>query len=237
MSHDYDDLWQSVYGEMQDMGPTHRHMRRLVQRMLAPLPYRSALEVGCGAGHNLDLLATRGGDVDLVGTDISEVALERAAAAWPGLRTERLDITAERLDERFDLVFCSLVLEHLVEDEAALANMAAMTRGQLVLTTMAGDFERYRPYDEQLGHVRNYRRGELEAKLRAAGMVVRESVYWGFPFFSPVQRVLQNRSRAEATMTTGARIASRVMYALYFLNSSRRGDLLLVRAEPMSSSD
>ena len=30
----YDDVWKRAYGEMQDSGPVHLHMRRLLRRML-----------------------------------------------------------------------------------------------------------------------------------------------------------------------------------------------------------
>src|SRR5581483_4936825 len=49
--HDYDRIWDEVYGDIQDLGPTHRHMTRIIRRLLAPLEYRSVLDVGVGFGH------------------------------------------------------------------------------------------------------------------------------------------------------------------------------------------
>lgn len=229
---DYDEIWTETYGEMQDSGPVHRHMRRLLERMLAHLDYRSALEVGCGAGHNLPLI-TAGRTLDRVtGVDISETALARARERAPG-EFVALDIESGRLPGTWDLVFCSLVLEHLPADVAALENMRAMCGEHLVLTTIAGNFERYRAWDEQMGHVRNYARGELEAKLGRAGFAVEEAIYWGFPFYTPVARTLQNRMTSEPEFTPSARAIAAVMHKLYYLNSSRRGDVLIVRARPV----
>ena len=45
-----------------------------------------------------------------------------------------------------------------------------------------------------MGHVRNYRRGELEEKLRSTGFVVERAIYWGFPFYSPLARTVQNHT-------------------------------------------
>lgn len=225
----YDDLWQRVYGEMQDHGPAHRHMRRLLAGLLADLDYATAIEVGCGAGHNFGLISRP--DLErLAGVDISTEALRRAARAWPAAELSKLDIQSRALAGSWDLIFCSLVLEHLADDERALTNMRAMTDRYLVVSTIAGDYDRYLAWERQVGHVRNYRRGELEAKLERAGFVVERSIYWGFPFYTPLARRLQNRVPAEAEHGSWAALAARVLYGLYWLNSSRRGDILLVVA-------
>ena len=226
----YDDLWETAYGDMQEIGPVHRHMRRLVADVLGELSYRSVLDVGCGAGHNLPLL-TQGRALERVtGVDVSEEALARARGRAPGADFAQLDVEARALDGTWDLVFSSLLVEHLPDDEAALRNMRTMCGRHLVLTTIAGDFERYRAWDEQVGHVRNYAPGELERKLAAAGFRVERTIYWGFPFYTPLVRTLQNRSRPTAEYTRAARIASAVMHRVFFLNSHRRGDLLVVHA-------
>lgn len=226
----YDELWQTAYGDMQEIGPVHRHMRRIAAGVLRGLDYRSVLDVGCGAGHNMALL-TGGRSLERVtGVDVSEQALARARARVPTAEFRQLDIERAALDGTWDLVFSSLLLEHLADDEAAIHNMRAMTGRDLVVTTIAGDFERYRAWDEQVGHVRNYAPGELERKLAAAGFRVARAIYWGFPFYTPIVRTLQNRSRASAEYTLGARVASAVMHRVFFLNSSRRGDLLTVHA-------
>jgi SAM-dependent methyltransferase len=222
----YDRVWRETYGDMQDRGPVHRHMRRLLANLLGDLDYEDALEVGCGAGHNFDLL---GGPI--TGADVSPEALRLARERGAGEIIE-LDIESARLERSWDLVFSSLVLEHLQDDVAALANMRAMTRRHLVVTTIAGDWERYRPWEEQVGHLRNYRRGELEERLRSVGFEVRRAIYWGFPFYSPITRLAQNRWRAEPSFSPAARAIARLLYGVYALNSSRRGDLLVVHATP-----
>lgn len=225
----YDDIWNEAYGDMQEVGPTHRHMRRLLEPLLASIEYESALEVGCGAGHNVELLREHGARL-IAGVDISEEALRRARSRAPEARFQRLDIERDGLDGEWDLVFSSLVLEHLPDDVAALAHMRPMTRRWLLLTTIAGDFHRYRAWDEQMGHVRNYRVGELEHKVRAAGFEVEQAIYWGFPFYSPLARMLQNGMTSEPRFGVASRVLAEIMYRLYFLNSRRRGDLLILLA-------
>lgn len=227
----YDEAWREVYGDMQDHGPVHRHMRRLLGRALGRMDYRSALDVGCGAGHNLPLIQADRDLERVTGLDVSGEALERARHAGFS-ETCRIDIERERPDEHWDLVFSSLVLEHLPDDEQALRNMRAACRGHLLVSTIAGDFERYRAWDERMGHVRNYRRGELEAKLERAGFEVERATYWGFPFYSPLARLLQNRMTPQPRYGAGTRALAVAMYRLYFLNLPGRGDLLIVSARP-----
>jgi SAM-dependent methyltransferase len=227
----YDDVWNEAYGEMQDRGPVHLHMRRLLRRMLGSIDYRSVVDVGCGAGHNLPLLCSGRQLQRVTGVDVSEEALRRARTRSDA-DFQLLDIEAAALPGAWDLVFSSLVLEHLPDDAAALRNMRAMCGRHLVLTTIAGDFERYRAWDEQMGHVRNYQRGELERKLADAGFAVREAIYWGRPFYTPIARTLQNRMTSEPEFTPATRALAWAMHKLYYLNSSRRGDVLIVHAEP-----
>jgi len=231
-SHDYDQIWAEVYGDMQAHGPVHRHLHRLLRQELQRLPYRSAFEVGCGPGHNHDLIAEGRTLGSFGGMDISQDALDRARATYSG-DFSLGDIQLAAVPGTWDLVFCSLVLEHLVDDEAALRNMRPAVGQHLVLTTIAGDFERYRAWDERMGHVRNYKRGELEAKVEAAGFRVLTTRYWGWPFYSPIVRLVQNRSAVgTGSYGRGTRLVARVLDLLYHLNSSSRGDLLVLVAEP-----
>src|SRR3954452_13599899 len=64
---DYDSIWRDVYGDMQEVGPTHRHLRRLLRELVGEVDYESAFEVGCGAGHNLPTLAEGRPDLKLGG--------------------------------------------------------------------------------------------------------------------------------------------------------------------------
>jgi trans-aconitate methyltransferase len=169
--------------------------------------------------------------------DISGEALARARRRLPGAEFWHGDIQAEAPPGTWDLVYCSLVLEHLPDDTTALANLRAVTGGHLLLTTIAGNFNRYRAWEDRMGHVRNYRRGELEQKLETAGFDVAYAIYWGAPFYSPLGRLAQNRT-AVGTGSFGlaARLLSQLLYGLYFLNSRRRGDVLVILAEPSTVS-
>ena len=230
---DYDEMWRSIYEDLETSGPSHRHIHRFCRRLLLPLDYESVLDVGCGPGHNISLLC-RGKSINrLAGIDVSGEILGIAEQRHENGEFHCLDIEKQHLDDRYDLVFCSLVLEHIVDDEAALRNLYAMTAKYLVLVTVQGDYGRFAKNEKMLGHVRNYRRGELLAKVRQTGFKVIEKIEWGFPFYSPIGRILYNLNPKQGTGKFGfmERFIANSLYLLYFLNSSRRGDIIIVFAE------
>jgi len=232
----YDDIWRNVYGDLQEHGPAHRHLRRLLRQTVADLDFQTVLDVGCGTGDNLPMLLAGRTSARFVGVDVSKEALARARHRHPGHDFVALDIERQALPDCFDLVFSSLVLEHLPNDEAALRNMHAMTGGRLVVATIGGNLDRYRPWEEQVGHVRNYRSGELERLLDRVGFEVERTLHWGFPFYNPITRLLQNRMSATPSYGGATRLVARLTHAVYRLNSDRRGDLIIVVARPRPAS-
>ena len=68
--------------------------------------------------------------------------------------------------------------------------------------------------------------------MSAVGLRPKRSLYWGFPFYSPLARILQNHTGA-GTGRFGAptKAIGALLYLLYFANSRNRGDILLVLAE------
>ncbi len=210
---------------MQRLGPVHRHIQEDLLRVVGDLDVRTVLDVGCGGGDNLAILAA-GSRYELTGTDVSEEALRLAAERETGARLLPLDIEQEALPEHFDLVMSVQVLEHLVDDVAALRNMAAMSRRYVFASTIGG---RMRRSERAIGHVRNYSRLELARKLELAGLEVLWVRGWGFPFYSPLYRTLVELlpgGPPTGSMGTATQQVAKALYGLYRLNISGRGDVL-----------
>src|ERR1019366_3646000 len=138
-------------------------------KLIATLEVRTVLDVGCGAGDNLAVLAHAMPHLVLTGTDVSQEALALAARRVPGATFRQLDAQKEKLDEKFDLVFCNQVVEHLVDDMAAFRNLALMANRWVLVATMRG---RMRRSELAIGHFRNYSDVELRAKAEYAGLEV-----------------------------------------------------------------
>src|SRR2546422_2787625 len=167
MQPSYDVLWRGYWGDMQRLGPVHRHIREDIVRRVGALDVKSVLDVGCGSGENLAALATLG-RYDLSGVDISPEGIELARERVPGARMlSGLNVQERALPERFDLVMSIQVVEHIVDDMAALRNMVAKEQTYGFISTLAGRT----PHSQVLtGHVRHHSAGQPARKLGRGGL-------------------------------------------------------------------
>lgn len=119
--------------------PPNWHLARVARR-LGTLEGRQVLDIACGTGDWLTLLAARGGRVH--GIDLSARAVEIARTRLPG--ADLREGVAEHLpfdDARFDVVTCLGSLEHFLDQPRALAEMRRVARPRarvLILVPNAG---------------------------------------------------------------------------------------------------
>jgi SAM-dependent methyltransferase len=228
----YDDLWRTSWGDLQRFGPVHRHStEQLVRTVTSLADVRTILDVGCGSGDNLRVLSAIG-RYELSGVDFSAEALSLARERVPGAHLGVLDVEREALPRKFDLVMSQQVIEHLVDDMAALRHMAAMADRFVFVATMQG---RMRRSETAIGHIRNYSSVELKRKLEACGLEVSWMSGWGFPFYSPLYRSLAEwlpGGPPAGPMGRANQIVAAVLYQLYRLNWPGRGDVLSALARP-----
>lgn len=229
----YNEGWQTKWDDMKKYGPFSRHVRRLIKDIIRPLEFDSVLDVGCGEGSFLAELQAEFPHINPRGIDVSTVAVELARQKVLGGQFSVLDITEERLGDKFDLVVCSEVLEHLPDDIAALHNLAPMTGRYLIISAPQGRMRRFEA--TEVGHVRNYAPGELVQKIEQSGLRVITVIEWGFPFYSPLYRNFLEYTGSKGT--TGKfglmrKAMSNFIYYLFMFNSSKRGDEIFVLAEP-----
>jgi ubiquinone/menaquinone biosynthesis C-methylase UbiE len=118
-----------------------RKFERVWELLDAHLPCDAFLDAGCGDGRHLAAIAAAGyRPARVVGTDISERILETARATAAELAPELIRANLEALplqDSSFDLVLCTQVVEHLIDVEAGMRELARVLRpgGTLILTT------------------------------------------------------------------------------------------------------
>jgi 2-polyprenyl-3-methyl-5-hydroxy-6-metoxy-1,4-benzoquinol methylase len=228
----YDELWATGWDDTRHYGPLARHSRRIFASLCADLSPSNILDVGCGEGSLLSTLIGAHPRATGTGVEMSEAALTLAAKMVPKATFLNCDIAVTALPQTFDLVVSADVVEHIEDDNAAIQNMAAMTAlgGRLIISTLQG---RMRNFERQVGHVRNYAPGELEEKMRAAGLTVERVVAWGWPFYSPIYRDLLDIMDNKGTMGRFGMVRKticHVLYAVFLLNRTSKGDYLFVRA-------
>jgi SAM-dependent methyltransferase len=142
------------------------------------------LDVGCGTGANLEMLARFG---DAEGVDVSEDALHFCRAR--GLTRVRHG-AAESLpyaDETFDLVTALDVVEHLDDDLAGLGEMRRVlkTDGRALLFVPAFMWL-WGVQDDVSHHRRRYTLPQLRARVEAVGLSVERGTYANLTFFAPI---------------------------------------------------
>jgi len=131
----------------------------------------SFMEVGCGNGFVLSAIAEMKPWRRLVGSELHPTGLAIARSRL-GDRGQFAQMDARAIPARdvFDVIGAFDVLEHIEDDEAVLASMhRAIRPGGGILLAVPQHPWLWSPMDDVALHVRRYRRGELERKVRAAG--------------------------------------------------------------------
>jgi SAM-dependent methyltransferase len=172
--------------------------RRAMLERLGALPHdTTAIDIGCASGYLLQDLHCSAPHVALIGLDLLDSGLRKAHAALPEALLLQGDACALPLaDASVDVVVSANLLEHVPEDERALAEMRRVLRpgARAVIVVPLGPGN-YDCYDRFVGHQRRYARGELARKARRAGLEVLEDICLGALLYPAFWLVKQRNRR------------------------------------------
>ncbi|NLD95144.1 MAG: class I SAM-dependent methyltransferase [Fibrobacter sp.] len=226
----YNENWKQ-WEDIKRYGPMSRHTQRIVKNICSTLSFSSVLDVGCGPGVFLDILKKRFPHISVSGTDISSTAIELARQKFPDSSFFEIDISKETIKGEWDLVTMIDVAEHIENDESAFINIRSFCKDYLLIVTLEGMMRAFEP---EVGHVRNYKKGELHEKLVRCGYTIIRSINWGWPMYSPLYRNLSQTIDAHHKPITMLRLLmTYVVYALLSCNVPQKGDLIIVLAKPI----
>jgi SAM-dependent methyltransferase len=180
---------RSVYREMAELDDRHWWYRArrdiladLIRREAMPPPKARILEIGCGTGHNLGMLA-RFGKVDALELDdeargIAQRRLGRKVMSAP------LPELAGVSDRHYDLIAALDVIEHIDDDSAALAAIAGKlkTGGKLVMTVPAHAWM-WSAHDVVNHHKRRYSKAALRRLIEGSPLRVETLGYFNSLLF------------------------------------------------------
>ncbi len=163
------------------MAATDRYSRHIVEQIRADVGQR-VLEVGSGIGNISGHLGRRG---VLVVSDISDHYLDLLRRRFAG--NSRVQVVRYDLEEGaredlcqlgLDTVICLNVLEHVLDDGAALRGLAGLLgRGGRLILLVPAHPALYSSLDRNLDHHRRYSRRQLHDLLRNSGFVVERSFH------------------------------------------------------------
>lgn len=159
--------------------------RRIVASVIGKLalpPQAEILEIGCGTGGNLAMLAAFG-HLRAMEYDARARAIAAALDVCP-VSPGGLPEPVLFGDGSFDLVCMLDVLEHIEDDGAALARAARLLKpsGRLLVTVPAYAWL-WSAHDEAHHHHRRYTAGMLGRRARAAGLAVSRLGYFNSLLF------------------------------------------------------
>lgn len=141
------------------------------------------LDVGCGTGANLEMLANFGA---AEGVDVSDDALEfcrlKNLKAHKGL-AEKLPFA----DESFDIVTALDVVEHLDDDVAGLTEMnRVLKKTGRALIFVPAFMWLWGVQDDVSNHRIRYTKRQIVERLKKAGFEIERATYANWTFFAPI---------------------------------------------------
>ncbi len=169
---------RDVYDRMAQHDATHwwyvarrRILADLMARVIRPAPAARILEVGCGTGHNFDMLG-RFGTVEAIEIDdgaraLAEQRLGRTIMTAP---LPALDGVA---DGTYDVIALLDVLEHISDDVTSLQSLKRKLKpgGKILLTVPANPWM-WSAHDLAHHHHRRYTQKSLNSVIARAGLKV-----------------------------------------------------------------
>lgn len=174
------------------------------------------LEVGCGTGGNLEMLA-KFGEVSALEMDATarEIATEKTNNSYD-IRAGYCPSDMSFNDEQFDLICIFDVLEHIEEDIETLTYLKKLLNknGRILITVPAYQWL-YGPHDEFLHHKRRYSAKELLKKCATAGFQASRISHFN-TFLFPLAFIVRLKDKLlDKQVATGAAVPPYLINKLF----------------------
>lgn len=188
------EMEQHTYGIMNDVEDTHwwfvgrraileEFLRQIIRNPKSEIQNPKILDVGCGTGANLEMLAQFG---ESEGVDVSDDALDFCKAK--GLKVHKG--LAEKLpfeDESFDVVTALDVVEHLDDDVSGLKEIHRVLKtGGKTLIFVPAFMWLWGVQDDISNHRIRYTKKQIVERLKKAGFTIERATYANWTFFAPI---------------------------------------------------
>jgi SAM-dependent methyltransferase len=213
-----------VYRQMAELDQRHWWYRArravltdLIRRQALPPPNARILEIGCGTGHNLEMLGSFG-QVDAVELDdearaVAEKRLGRAVMNAP--LPELAGVGAAT----YDLIAALDVIEHIDEDSAALAAIAGKLKpgGKLLMTVPAHQWM-WSAHDVVNHHKRRYSKAGLKRLIQGSPLKLRKLGYFNsllFPLAVAERGASKLRGKDSADVRLPPRALNRALETVF----------------------
>ena len=196
-----------VFKEVEDSHWWFVGRRRVIKQVLSSLNLPKLpriLDVGCGTGGNLPVLAEFG---HVIGMEMDDGAIEMARMRQVG-RIEKggLPDDLPRSTETFDVILLLDVLEHIDDERASLKALKALLTpaGYMVLTVPAFPYL-WSKHDEDNHHKRRYLASTFEKALEDAELKIEHLTYFNMWLF-PLAAIVRIMKKVLSIKETGSEL-------------------------------
>jgi SAM-dependent methyltransferase len=200
--------------------------RRLFARELTQLAVPQdarVLDIGTSTGSNLRMLSDLGFKY-VTGVDVSDDAIRYCARKGLG-HVKKGNVCALPFDDgSFDVVLATDIIEHVDDDDLALAEIARVLKpGGRVLITVPAFGSLWGLQDEVALHKRRYRIVPLLEQLKRVGLKPLRRYYFNYLLFGPIWlarqliRILRVRVDSEGEINTPA--LNRILQGIFLLDT------------------
>ena len=199
----------------------------IINRYGQPSPHARILEIGCGTGHNLPMLA-QFGSLDACELDEEARNLATQRLGRPVHKSRLPDLSAFE-PASYDIIALLDVLEHVPDDESALQAIKQLLKpgGKLLLTVPANRWM-WSGHDVAHHHFRRYSRSGLKRLVHGADFRIRLLSYFNTLLFPPIAAVRAANKllkRVEADDTLPSADVNRLLQKIFSLEKGLVGRL------------
>lgn len=171
------------------------YLLRCILKYINKNNVKSLLDVGCGQGNKTAYISEYLGFIQSVGLDASKSGIALADKLYSNCKNLKfinsdLNEFSSENEDKYDIVSALEVLEHIEDWQTLLNNMINVSNRYILLTFPTG---RMRDYERKIGHLRNFKRGEVENFLDLRGFKIVKTFYSGFPLYTPLARDYINK--------------------------------------------
>lgn len=198
---------RAAYREMADLDQRHwwyrarrQILQELIRREVRPPRGAKILEIGCGTGHNLEMLG-QFGEVDAIELDDESRAIAQGRLGRDILSARLPELTgiAER---HYDLIAALDVIEHIDGDSEAIAAISTRLRpgGKFLMTVPAHPWM-WSAHDTVNHHKRRYSKASLKGLIDGSPLTLDRIGYFNsllFPLAVADRLVSKLRGKDEA---------------------------------------
>jgi len=215
-----------VYEQMAELDQRHWWYRArrevlaaLIRREVQPPANARVLEIGCGTGHNLTMLGEFG-SVDALELDDEARAVAEQRLGKSVMRAPLPELAGVP-ERHYDLIGAFDVIEHIDDDQAALASIAGRLKpgGKLVVTVPAHQWM-WSAHDVVNHHKRRYSKRALRALVQGSSLKLERSGYFNsllFPLAVAERLSSKLRGKDDADLSLPPRLLNAALERVFAL--------------------